>query len=168
MDEIKNELKDDVTPSEISKFHWKKKLQTGLTALPIKEHGFILNKQAFWDSLYLRSNTPHQNLPAKCVCNKPFTVEHALSCHREEFIIIRHNEIRDFTAELLAECHNNVQVEPNLSPLTGKTFPASTITTDEARVDIAACGGWIKGKMGFFDVRVFNPTAKTYLKSSSS
>ena len=43
---------------------------------------------------------------------------------------------------------------------------ASTITTDEACVNIAARGVWIKGQMAFFDIRVFNPTAKTYLKSN--
>ena len=56
-------------------------------------------------------------------------------------------------------------VEPTLIPLTGEQFPASTITTDDARVDIAARGVWVKGQMSYFDVRVFNPTAKSYLNS---
>ena len=53
-----------------------------------------------------------------------------------------------------------------MTPLTGETFPqASTATTDEARVDIAARGVWVKGQMALFDVRVFNPIAKVYLTS---
>ena len=55
-----------------------------------------------------------------------------------------------------------------ITPLTGENFPLSTITTDEARVDVAARGVWAKGLMAFFDVRVFNPTAKSYLNSDLS
>ena len=97
-----------------------------------------------------------------------FTIDHALSCPKGGFIVIRHNEVRNFTAELLSECYRDVHLEPTLTPLTGETFPASTITTDEARVDVAARGVWTKGQMAFFDVRVFNPTAKTYLSSNLS
>ena len=32
-------------------------------------------------------------------------------------------------------------------------------------MDIAARGVWVKGQMAYFDVRVFNPTAKSYLNS---
>ena len=139
-----------------------------LTALPIKDHEFTLDKQSFWDALYLRYHIAHKNLPSKCVCGKSFTVDHALSCPRGGFTIIRHNEVRDFTANLLSQCYHDVKTEPSLLPLTGETFPASTITSDEARTDIAARGVWIKGQMAYFDVRVFNPTAKTYLKSDIS
>ena len=34
-------------------------------------------------------------------------------------------------------------------------------TSDEARLDIAARGFWQKGEIAFFDVRVFNPYAKS-------
>jgi hypothetical protein len=139
-----------------------------LTALPIKENSFYLEKQAFWDCLHMRYNIPLKNLPLYCVCGKLFNIDHALSCPRGGFIIIRHNEIRDFTAKLLAESYKNVYVEPDLTPLTGEIFPASTITTDEARVDIAARGVWVKGQMAYFDVRVFNPIAKSYLNSELS
>ena len=47
-------------------------LETGasswLTALPLKEHWFSLNKQFFWDSLYLRYNLQLPHLPSKCIC----------------------------------------------------------------------------------------------------
>ena len=44
-------------------------------------------------------------LPARCVCdsNVTFSVEHALSCKKGGFINIRHNDIRDYTAEILSE-----------------------------------------------------------------
>ena len=97
-----------------------------------------------------------------------YNIDHALSCPKGGVIVIRHNEVRNFTAELLSECYRNVHLEPTLTPLTGETFPASTITTDEARVEVAARGVWTKSQMAFFDIRVFNPTAKTYLSSGLS
>ena len=130
-----------------------------LTTLPIKEHGFYLEKQAFWDTLYLRYNIQLRNLPSHCVCGKTFSIDHALSCPKGGFISLRHNELRDFTAKSLL-----TQVD-----ITGKTFQhASTVTTDEARVDIAARGVCVKGQMALFDVRVFNPIAKVYLTSDLS
>ena len=167
LENIKNEITDPISLRTLEAI-----LETGvsswLTALPIKENGFFLEKQAFWDILYLRYNIQLKNLPSKCVCGKSFTIDHALSCPRGGFIAIRHNEIRNFTAEILSECYHDVHVEPMLTPLTGENFPLSTITTDEARVDVAARGVWTKGQMAFFDVRVFNPTAKSYLNSDLS
>ena len=64
----------------------------------------------------------------------------------------------------LMKCHKNVKIEPVLTPLSGETFPhASKVTTNEARVDVAARGVWVKGQMALFDVRVFNPIVKVYL-----
>ena len=134
-----------------------------LTTLPLKEKGFLLDKQSFWDSLFLRYSIPLPRLPSKCVCGKPFIVDHALSCCRGGFISTEHNELRDFTAELVSECCKDVSVEPTLQAQTGEKFPQSTIKSDEARVDVAARGFLVKGQMAFFDIRVFNPTAKTYL-----
>ena len=80
---------------------------------------------------------------------------------------IRHNDLRDFTAELLEEAYNDVAVEPLLTPLTGERFNyRSANTEDQARLDVSARGVWVKGTRAFFDVRVFNPLAHTYAKSS--
>ena len=82
------------------------------------------------------------------------------------FINLRHNEIRDFTAKLMDEIHKDVRIEPELVKLTGEKFRlASANTTDDARVDVAARGVWVTGQMAYFDIRVFNPIAKTYMKS---
>ena len=67
---------------------------------------------------------------------------------------------------MLSESCKDVQLEPLLTKLTGERFPAATIKSDEARVDIAARGFWVKGRMAYYDVRVFNPTAKSYLHQS--
>ena len=79
---------------------------------------------------------------------------------------MRHNEVRDFTAELISEVCKDVRTEPVLQDITGGEFPPSSITTDDARVDVAARGFWIRGQMSYFDVKVFNPTAKSYLNQT--
>ena len=134
-----------------------------LTTLPLKDHGFYLNKQVFWDSISMRYGLPISRLPAKCACDHVFNVEHALSCKTGGFVNIRHNDLRDFTAEALNEVCNDVSVEPLLAPCTGETFTyKSAITEDFARLDVSARGFWIKGNRAFCDVRVFNPLAPTY------
>ncbi len=56
------------------------------------------------------------HLPSHCICGRQFTVEHALNCPRGGFPSIRHNEIRDITADLLSEVCHSVGTEPNLQP----------------------------------------------------
>ena len=56
---------------------------------------------------------------------------------------ICHNEIRDLTANLMAEVCHNVSIEPTLQPITGVTFSAlSANTEDGTQSDIAADGVW--------------------------
>ena len=74
---------------------------------------------------------------------------------------LRHNEIRDFTANLLSQVCHNVSIEPHLQPVTGETFSFATSNVqDGARLDIAANGFWGgRFERTFFDVKVFNPFA---------
>ena len=61
-----------------------------LTVLPMTEHGFSLHKGAFRDGLCLRYGWKPEKMPTACMCGKQFNVEHALSCNRSGFPIIRH------------------------------------------------------------------------------
>ena len=71
--------------------------------------------------------------------------------------MIRHNELRDLTAELLKHVCYDVQTEPLLGPLTGETFELrSTITAPEARLDVSARGLWEGHQKAFVDARVVN------------
>ena len=81
-----------------------------------KEHGFNFNKGEFQDSLNLRYDKPLKNLPSKCPCTSPFTITHAMNCHRGGFINIRHNNIRDYEVGILKKFCKYVQVEPPLQP----------------------------------------------------
>ena len=101
----------------------------------------------------IQHTTTKSSIPSHCVCGKTFTLEHVLTCPKGGFINLRHNELQDFTAKLLNECHTNVKIKPVLIPLSGETFThATAVTTNKARVDIAATGIWVKGKMALFDV----------------
>ena len=138
-----------------------------LSVLPIDEHGFALHKGAFRDALCLRYGWRPQHLPSHCVCDHQFTVEHALSCSRGGFPSIRHNEIRDITADLLSEVCHNVGTEPCLQPVTGEQLTYRTANReDDARLDVVAQSFWGRDRQrAFFDVRVFNPFAQSYLNT---
>ena len=115
-------LRQHLDPSKLKLYEaiTEKGASSWLNAMPLKEHNFYLDKQTFWDSVHLRYGIPLSRLPMKCVCDAKFDVEHALTCKRGGFVTIRHNEVRDFTAELLGETCNDVAIEPMLTPLTGK------------------------------------------------
>ena len=82
----------------------------------------------------------------------------------EHFPTIRHNRIRDLTAQLLTDVCPSVEIEPHLQPLFGETFPHQiTNLEDNARLDVKALGFWGNERQcAFFDVRVFNPFAPSH------
>ena len=89
-----------------------------------------------------------------------------MNCKRGGFTFLRHNELRDITAELLTEVCPDVMIEPPLQPLSGECFNyRSAKIDDNARADIATTGFWSPLHRSFFDVRVFNPFASTYSRS---
>ena len=132
-----------------------------LTTLSIEEHGFSLHKQAFRDALCVRYGWEPTRLPSHCTCGAKFTTTHAFSCPKGAFPSIRHDQIRDVTAQLLSEVCPNVEVEPALQPITGETFHYRTANVeDNARLDVKAQGFWGSNRQcAYFDVRVFNPQA---------
>ena len=80
---------------------------------------------------------------------------------------MRHNDVRDLTANILEGVLNDVEVEPQLLPLTGENLRYQTaIRGDEARLDIRARGLWERGQQAFLDTRVFDPNASRYLNTS--
>ena len=89
-----------------------------LTALPLKEEGYVLNKRELYDALYLRYRWDLKRLPTKCACNKKFTMDHAMTCNTGGYIIRRHDRLRDMFAELLNDVASGVWTEPPLQPLT--------------------------------------------------
>ena len=131
---------------------------TWLTSLPIQEFSFNLHKGEFLDALALRYNWHPSRVPTTCACGKNFSIDHALSCPKGGFPSIRHNEIRDITANLLTEVCNDVCIEPHLQSVNGEQLSGNV--EDGARLDIAANGFWGgRFERTYIDVRVFNPHA---------
>ena len=90
-----------------------------------------------------------------------------MSCKKGGFITIRHNDLRDLTANLLTEVCKDVDIEPQLLPVTGETFENRTTNiSNEARVNIKSRGSWVRDQQAFFDVRVFDPNANWYLNKA--
>ena len=55
-----------------------------LTALPIQEQGFHLNKQEFQDALQLRYGWELSRVPSHCVRGATFSANHAMICRHGE------------------------------------------------------------------------------------
>ena len=99
---------------------------------------------------------------------KKFSVEHALSCPRGGFPTLRHNDVRDFTADILTHVCPNMAIEPELQPLTGESLSGGSANIAEgARLDVVVDGFWgARRQRTFLDMRVFNPFAPSNRKPS--
>ena len=138
-----------------------------LTSLPLRAKGFSLNKQEFVDAVALRYGWPIDGLPNVCACGAPNNVTHTMTCKKGGFICIRHDEVRDLTANMLREVCNDVSTEPLLLPLDGEHFRHRTANdSNEARVDVSARGFWMRGQMAFLDIRIFDPMAACHRELS--
>ena len=88
-----------------------KAVSNWLTNLPIKELGYELWKQEFWDATKIRYKLPLDRIPSQCICEESFDVTHAVSCKTGGFITLRHSEAQDITSELLDEVCVDVRKE---------------------------------------------------------
>ena len=71
------------------------------------------------------------------------TIEHALGCPNGAFPTVRHNGIKDLTAELMSELCHDVSKESSLQPLSGESLSLRACNRDDgAQLDIKASGFW--------------------------
>ena len=101
-----------------------------------------------------------------CVCGDLFNLQHALSCPKGELVVIRYNELRNLTPEILGEVCKNVVIKSLLTPITGEELPKSSNTSNQARADASARVLKINRQTVFCDVRVFNPLVRCHLHHS--
>ena len=125
-----------------------------LSALPLEEQGFVLNKGEFRDAIAIRYGFALKSLPSQCPCGQRFDLDHALNCKRGGFVIMRHNNVRDFETNLLAQVSSDVEKEPALQPLSGETIVGNG--DEGARPDVRARGFWRPAQNAYFDVRLTN------------
>ena len=84
---------------------------------------------------------PLSHLPSDCICGASFTVDHAFTCSHGGYPILRHNEIRDITAQLMSEVCPNVATEPILQTVSNKQFVHHSANTKSAAcLDVRAQG----------------------------
>ena len=89
-----------------------------------------------------------------------------MTCAHGGYIIRRHDRIRDLLAKVMNEVLLGVRIEPPLQPLEGEVLTGGSNKDVGARVDIVARDFWQVHEMAFFDVKVFNPLAKSYMNQS--
>ena len=120
---------------------------------------FELNKPEFRDAIKLQYDRAMPDNQSVCVCGARFTVDHAMICKRDGFIIQRHNELRDLEAELLSMLSCDVEVEPRLQPVTGEDLNRDANQASDARLDVHA-RGFLESRMSaYFDTRLCHPNA---------
>ena len=80
-----------------------------------------------------------------------------MSCRKDGFISIQHNDLQDLTANVMSEVSKDTEIEPKLTPLYGEELQGRTSNnSNEARVDIRTRGFWKQEQQAFFNLRVFN------------
>ena len=79
-----------------------------------------MKKKHFNIADYLQYGLPRKRFPIHCGCSNVYTVQHALSCKKGEFVTLRHNKLRNIIDEMLEEVRNDVKLELIL-PLRGHT-----------------------------------------------
>ena len=77
------------------------------------------------------------------VVNLIFSTVHGMSCKKGGFIYIRHNNLRDLTANMISEVCKETKIEPKLSPLSGEELQSRTSNnSNKGRVDIKTRFFW--------------------------
>ena len=85
------------------------------------------------------------NLPTTCACGSKYYSQHSMSCKKRGLVSIRHNDIRDLTANVLKEIFKDIKVEAKLIPLTDEQLQyRSAVTRDETRLNICAQSFWVR------------------------
>ena len=136
---------DDDRPLAVSLVE-EKGASSWLTCHPILRYGFALSKVEFRDGLCLRYGCTPSRLPSTCLCEKPLTVAHALSCPFGGFTSIRHNEVRDILASSLM-WHTMCWSSPTFSQ-----SPVSDSTCDPPRPRIKLAWTWLPAGFGEVDL----------------
>ena len=70
----------------LNKINQEKGGSTWLPTILLKEEGYSLSKQEFWDLVKMRYGWPLLRLPKLCSCRAKFDLQHSLSSKRGGFL----------------------------------------------------------------------------------
>ena len=77
------------------------------------------------------------NLPTSYPWGGKSDIQHSMSCRKDGFLNIRHNDLRDLTANVMSEVRMYTEIKLTLAPLSGEELQGRTSSnSNEARVDI--------------------------------
>ena len=83
------------------------------------------------------------NLSTSFPCDSKFDIEHSMSCRKGGFLYMRHNDLRDLTANMMLEVCKDTKTKSKLTPVSGEELQDRTSNnSNEARVDIRTRGFW--------------------------
>ncbi len=134
-----------------------------LTVLPLAAEGYDLSATQFRDQLALRYHHTPASFPALCDgCGADFTVQHALDCKKGGLVKRGHNDVRDNDVRLAELAWGGVTVEPVLVPEDDRTGHPSL------QADWSVRGVWEGNRQAFFDNRITDADAPSYLAANLS
>ena len=153
LNNLLHEVENTLMPEQNRAAKQAKQKDASSWLIPLEDHGFTLTKGEFRDALALRYNKPLYSLLSNCPCGQKFNVTHALNCKKGGFVTMRHNNIRDFEANLIRIMQNDVEVESQLQQVENEHF--NGLKEDYARPDIRA-KGVLRNAQNAYDVRATN------------
>ena len=153
LNNLLHEVENTLMPEQNRAAKQAKQKDASSWLISLEDHGFTLTKGEFRDALALRYNKPLYSLPSNCPCGQKFNVTHALNCKKGGFVTMRHNNIRDFEANLIRIMQNDVEVESQLQQVENEHF--NGLKEDYARPDIRA-KGVLRNAQNAYDVRATN------------
>ena len=154
LNNLLHEVENTLMPEQNRAAKQAKQKDASSWLISLEDHGFTLTKGEFRDALALRYNKSLYSLLSNCPCGQKFNVTHALNCKKGGFVTMRHNNIRDFEANLLRIVHNDVEFESQLQQVDNEQL--NRLKEDNAHPDIRAKGVWRNAQNAYFDVRVTN------------
>ena len=153
LNNLLHEVENTLMPEQNRAAKQAKQKDASSWLISLEDHGFTLTKGEFRDALALRYNKPLCSLLSNCPCGQKFNVTHALNCKKGGFVTMRHNNIRDFEANLIRIMQNDVEVESQLQQVENEHF--NGLKEDYARPDIRA-KGVLRNAQNAYDVRATN------------
>ena len=153
LNNLLHEVENTLMPEQNRAAKQAKQKDASSWLISLEDHGFTLTKGEFRDALALRYNKPLYSLLSNCPCGQKFNLTHTLNCKKGGFVTMRHNNIRDFEANLIRIMQNDVEVESQLQQVENEHF--NGLKEDYARPDIRA-KGVLRNAQNAYDVRATN------------